>query len=148
MWNRTSIALVVTAAVVACSSQASGPRAPDTAPRSELGVFMKTKLNPPFSKLSYLLFHDETAGDATELAAAATAMITASEELMKWPSPPGDDEQGRLVFYEYAGTLKRDASELLDAVKANDKAAGQQQFTELRKKCDSCHHFFRWEGKI
>lgn len=112
---------------------------------------MKDQLNPPFSKLSFLLFHSSEDGgeiDPAALPAAASELALAAEKLGQWKSPPGDSEQGKLVFYEYAEALKSDADSLVGALGSNDKAGAIKVFESLRKKCDSCHHFFRFDETV
>ena len=40
--------------------------------------------------------------------------------------------------------MKADASSLVEAVKANRRDDAIKRFESLQKKCDSCHHFFRY----
>jgi cytochrome c556 len=110
---------------------------------SELSNFMKKRINPPFSKLSFLLFHGEES-PREELAGVAGELASAADELHTWPSPPGDSPQARQVFFEYAAAMKVDGIQLVLAVRAGDQARAQQRFEKLREKCDSCHHFFRF----
>lgn len=139
---------MVLAASLGCSSHVEQPRPVRGQTRSALGVFMKTQLNPPFSKLSFLLFHvgDEGADpDPGALAAVASELAVAAEKLGEWKEAPGESDQGKLVFFEYAESLKADATSLVGAVSGNNKAGAIKVFESLRKKCDSCHHFFRFD---
>lgn len=138
------------AASLGCSSHVEQPRSARGRVRTELGVFMKTELNPPFSKLSFLLFHGDDGGDVdpAALPAAASELALASEKLGQWKDAPGDSEQGKLVFYEYAEALKSDADSLAGAITSKDKAGAIKVFESLRKKCDSCHHFFRFDETV
>ena len=109
---------------------------------------MKTQVNPPFSKLSFLLFHTEDATteiDPAALPAAGAELAQAATNLTRWTTPPGDSEQGKQVFFEYAEALKVDTATLVAALQANDKPGAVKAFESLRKKCDSCHHFFRFD---
>ncbi len=139
---------LVFAVSVACSSRVEQPRPVRGQSRSALGVFMKNQLNPPFSKLSFLLFHVGEEGgeiDPAALPAAASELALAAEKLGEWKQPPGESDQGKLVFYEYAESLKADAASLVGALSGNNKAGAIKVFESLRKKCDSCHHFFRFD---
>ena len=142
------VALVL-AVSLGCSSRVEQPRPVRGQSRSALGVFMKNQLNPPFSKLSFLLFHvgDEGGADIDPgaLPAVASELALAAEKLGEWKQPPGESEQGKLVFYEYAESLKSDAASLVGALSGNNKAGAIKVFESLRKKCDSCHHFFRFD---
>jgi hypothetical protein len=138
------------AILCACSSAVDAPRDPRVQSRSsELGVFMKTHINPPFSKISFLLFHgeaDETAGiNPDVLPASANELAQAAERLSKWPQPPSGSTQSTLVFHEYASALRNDAVRLIEALKSPQRDAAARVFESLRKKCDSCHHFFRYD---
>jgi hypothetical protein len=115
---------------------------------SELGAFMKTYVNPPFSKISFLLFHDgddDSELDASQLPASASALAQAAERLSKWPEIPGDSAQGKLVFTEYAEALNNDARNLVNALRDGKPDITIKAFESLRKKCDACHHFFRYD---
>jgi len=73
---------------------------------------MKTRVNPPFSKISFLLFHEgETDAniDAGTLPVSADELARAAEQLGKWTDLPGESEQSKQVFYEYATSLRTDA---------------------------------------
>jgi cytochrome c556 len=119
----------------------------DQARSSELGLFMKTQLNPSFSKLSFLLFHDdgESDIDASALPASALQLERAATALRQWTNPPTESEQGTLVFFEYAEAMKLDAERLAGVLEANERDAAVPVFESLRTKCDSCHHFFRFD---
>jgi len=110
---------------------------------STLSNFMKKSVNPPFSKLSFLLFHGEESA-REELVGAAGDLAAGAADLHAWAQPPGDSPQARQVFYEYAAAMKLDANQLVEAVRGGSTQAAQQRFEKLREKCDSCHHFFRY----
>lgn len=145
-----SILVIGSVLAVGCSQGAVKPETGgiEQAKRTELGIFMKTVMNPPFSKLSFLLFHAEGEGgevDPASLPATATELDAASIKLSEWPQPPGDSEQGRQVFFEYAAQLKVSSAGLVKAVGSKDLAVAQKQYEALRKVCNDCHHFFRYE---
>lgn len=109
---------------------------------------MKSQLNPPFSKVSFLLFHDgegDAAVEASQLPATAQALAAAAERLVAWNDLPGESPEGRLVFFEYAEALKKDSRSLMAALAGRQRGDAIKVFESLRKKCDSCHHFFRYE---
>lgn len=114
----------------------------DHTKRTSLGVFMKTNLNPPFSNLSYQLFQGEDS--VASALAPAMELSNMASSLEDWAEPPGDSAQARQVFYEYAATMKVDAVTLVEAVRANRREDAIKSFETLQKKCDSCHHFFRY----
>jgi cytochrome c556 len=137
--------------ILACTSCATAPvEAPvgpgDQVRRSELGVFMKTEMNPPFSKLSFLLFHDADEDvDANALPATAGSLARSAGKLAIWLDAPGESDQGKSIFHDYAMALKADAATLQDALRSGRRDDAIKSFDSLRKKCDSCHHFFRYD---
>jgi hypothetical protein len=143
------VVAAVLAGVSACSANQERPRAVrDPSKSSELGVFMKTHMNPPFSKISFLLFHDGEGAaeiDAGDLPASANELARAAERLGTWPELPGESPQSKLVFSEYAESLKNDARNLINALQDNRPDNARRVFESLHKKCDSCHHFFRYD---
>lgn len=120
--------------------------------KSRLGVFMKSLVNPPFSKISFLLFHNEDEPEegvdpVLEIVKATNELAEASQRLADWTVPPTESAEAKTVFFEYAQNLQRDVQALQQALAAKDIARAQQVFEELRRKCDSCHHFFRYQGE-
>lgn len=111
--------------------------------RGDIGVFMRTYVNPPFSELSFALHKRDPAANEA-LIARANDLARAAAQLNDWPEPPTDAAQGKQVFYEYAASLRSDTTNLVSALAANQRDAAIKVFEELRKKCDSCHHFFRY----
>ena len=109
---------------------------------------MKTRVNPSFSKISFLLFHEEDSEadiDPAALPASAQELARAAERLGKWPDLPGESEQSRLVFAEYAESLKTDAFKLIESLRGNQRDNARKVFESLHRKCDACHHFFRYD---
>ena len=109
---------------------------------------MKTRVNPSFSKISFLLFHDEdseTEIDPAALPASANELASSAERLSKWPELPGESEQSKLVFGEYADSLKTDAVKLVESLRGNQLDNARKVFESLHRKCDACHHFFRYD---
>ena len=143
------ISIVVLVGLSSCSSPAAGPRqSHDPSKTTELGLFMKTRVNPSFSKISFLLFHDEdsdTEIDPAALPASAAELSSAAERLTKWPTLPGESEQSKLVFEEYAESLKTDAVKLVDSLRGKQLDNARKLFESLHRKCDACHHFFRYD---
>jgi cytochrome c556 len=143
------ISIVVLAGLSACSSAPAGPRlAHDPTKTTELGLFMKTHVNPSFSKISFLLFHDEdsdTEIDPSALPASAAELATSAERLSKWPNLPGESDQSKQVFDEYAESLKTDAVKLVESLRGKQLDNARKTFESLHRKCDACHHFFRYD---
>lgn len=152
MLNRRLVVAVLSAGLASCSSPGERPGAARVPSQSsELGVFMKTQMNPPFSKISFLLFHDgegDSEIDPAELPASASLLAAAADRLGKWPDLPGESQQSKLVFHEYADALRNDARGLSDAVRDDQREAMVKAFEALRRKCDSCHHFFRYDEEL
>jgi hypothetical protein len=145
------ISIVVLAGAVSCSGPGSAERphmVRDPSKTTELGLFMKTRVNPSFSKISFLLFHEEdseTEIDPAALPASADELARAAELLGKWPELPGESEQSKLVFDEYADSLKADASKLVETLRGKQWDNARKIFDSLHRKCDACHHFFRYD---
>ncbi len=109
---------------------------------------MKTRVNPSFSKISFLLFHEEdsdTEVDPAALPASANDLASAAERLSKWPNLPAESEQSKLVFDEYAESLKSDAVKLVESLHGKQLDNARKIFESLHRKCDACHHFFRYD---
>jgi hypothetical protein len=142
------ISIVLAFLAGACSAPAEAlTMSHHTEGRSELGVFMKTHINPAFSKLSFLLFHaeGEDAGDPAATPRTADELSRAAAMLATWSDPPVASDLGKMVFFDYAVSLKRDAATLAEALRMNRRDTAVKTFEALRKKCDSCHHFFRFD---
>lgn len=137
--------VAILACVDSCGPTQETVQSPgNTDPSPDIGVFMKTHINPPFSKLSFLLYQKQGAPGSEGLISTANELSRAAAELGDWSELPTDSAQGRQVFYEYAAALRSEASSLVGALSANRRDAAIKVFEELRKKCDSCHHFFRY----
>jgi cytochrome c556 len=143
------ISIILLVGLSSCSSPPAGPRlGRDPSKTTELGLFMKTRVNPSFSKISFLLFHDEdsdTDVDPGALPASAAELASAAERLSKWANLPGESEQSKLVFDEYAESLKTDAVKLVDSLRGKQLDNARKLFESLHRKCDACHHFFRYD---
>lgn len=143
------VSIVLLAGLSACSSPAAGPRlGHDRTKTTELGLFMKTRVNPSFSKISFLLFHDEDSDveiDPAALPASANELASAAERLSKWSSLPGESDQSKQVFDEYAESLKTDAVKLVESLRGKQLDNSRKIFESLHRKCDACHHFFRYD---
>lgn len=142
------ISIVVLAGVLSCSGPKSQPTIRGPSKTTELGIFMKTRVNPSFSKISFLLFHEEdseTEIDPATLPASADELARAADQLGKWPELPGESDQSKLVFHEYADSLKADATKLIQALRGNQIESARKVFESLHRKCDACHHFFRYD---
>jgi cytochrome c556 len=143
------LSIVALVGVAACSGTAEAPHmVRDPSKTTELGIFMKTRMNPSFSKISFLLFHEEdseTEIDPAALPASAAELARAAELLGKWPELPGESEESKLVFHEYADSLKTDAAKLIEALRTKQWDGARKVFDSLHRKCDACHHFFRYD---
>jgi len=143
------ISIVALIGLASCSAPAAGPRlGRDPSKTTELGLFMKTRVNPSFSKISFLLFHDEDSDaeiDPAALPASAAELASAAERLGKWSTLPGESEQSKLVFDEYAESLRADAIKLVDSLRTKQLDNARKFFESLHRKCDACHHFFRYD---
>jgi hypothetical protein len=143
------ISIVVLVGLSSGASPAAGPRlGRDPSKTTELGLFMKTRVNPSFSKISFLLFHDEdsdTDVDPSALPASAADLASAAEKIAKWPTLPGESEQSKLVFDEYAESLRTDAVRLVESLRSKQLDNARKLFESLHRKCDACHHFFRYD---
>jgi hypothetical protein len=109
---------------------------------------MKTRINPSFSKISFLLFHEEDSAteiDPAALPASADELARAAEVLRKWPELPGESDESKLVFHEYADSLRTDAFKLIEALRGRQRDSAKKIFESLHRKCDACHHFFRYD---
>ncbi|HEY6175221.1 MAG TPA: hypothetical protein VIX73_12275 [Kofleriaceae bacterium] len=109
---------------------------------------MKTRINPSFSKISFLLFHEDDSDediDPTALPTSAAELLRAADTLRQWPDLPTESEQSKLVFHEYADSLKSDAGKLVDALRTKQSDNARKVFESLHRKCDACHHFFRYD---
>jgi len=109
---------------------------------------MRTRANPAFSKISFLLFHDddrEQEVDAAALPESVDQLARAADGLVGWPALPGESEQSKLVFHEYADSMKADTVKLVEAVRDKQMDNARRLFESLHRKCDACHHFFRYD---
>jgi cytochrome c556 len=143
------LSIVVVLGVAACSGAKERPKqVRDPSKSTELGIFMKTRINPSFSKISFLLFHEEdsvTEIDPAALPASADELARAAEQLRKWPELPGESEESKLVFHEYADSLRTDALKLIESLRGHQRDVAKKIFDSLHRKCDACHHFFRYD---
>lgn len=143
------LSIIVLVGISACAGTAAPPRQEhDPNKTTELGLFMKTRVNPSFSKISFLLFHE---GDNDEeidpalLPISSEELVRSADRLRKWPELPGESEESKQVFHEYADSLRTDAAKLVDAVRGNQMETARKVFDSLHRKCDACHHFFRYD---
>lgn len=144
-----SISIVVLVGLSSCG----GPPAPpapvrDPSSTTELGIFMKSRVNPAFSKISFLLFHEDDRDrevDPSVLPASANELARAADGLAGWPDLPGESEQSKLVFHEYADSMKADTAKLVESLRGNQMDNARRLFESLHRKCDACHHFFRYD---
>src|SRR4051812_45018113 len=125
------------AALSSCSSNTARPRVVrDPTNTSELGVFMKSQVNPAFSKISFLLFHegeDDAEVSASELPGSAAKLADAADRLSRWHELPGESPESKLVFHEYAESLEKDTRNLVDALDRGQHDRAVTVFESLRK---------------
>ena len=116
-----------------------------------LGMLMKNEINPPFSKLSFLLNHleedamPEEAQFFAELEEETAALREAIGRLRDWSDPPVASAEGREVFHSYALNLDRMSGWMAGALEAKDRGHAQDVLGRIAATCNSCHHFFRLE---
>lgn len=118
-----------------------------------LNELMRDKLNPPFSQVSFLLFHsaDEEANvesTAMMLPDASRDLVHAVEVLAGWTHMPGYSQQAQQVFQEYAASIREDVARFDVAVREGRLDDARTGFDEVQRKCDACHHFFRYEEPV
>lgn len=141
--------LVASLLLGACARPAApAPAGPAIESMAELALLMKDDINPPFSRLSFLVFHgDEVEADAdalrAELETNAALLGQALARLRALPSVPTRTEEGRAVFFTYADSVERATAQLGRAVAAGEQAQAAAQLERIADTCNSCHHFFR-----
>ncbi|MEO7731792.1 MAG: hypothetical protein ABIY55_12520, partial [Kofleriaceae bacterium] len=69
----------------------------------------------------------------------------AADGLVRWPDLPGESEQSKLVFHEYADSMKVDVAKLIESLHGQQMDNARRLFESLHRKCDACHHFFRYD---
>lgn len=142
--------------VVASCGGAAGPSetTPGTEPKStilpqaELGALMKNDLNPPFSKLTFLVFHGKDAAEdpatvRAEMQRSIAALRASIARLRTWQNPPVTSEEGKDVFYTFASSLEASSMRFEKALGTNDTTTASSALSQIAKTCNNCHHFFR-----
>ncbi|MEO8700531.1 MAG: cytochrome c [Kofleriaceae bacterium] len=142
--------VALTLALAACTKAPIPPteRPASDASMAALAALMKNQINPAFSKLTFLVFHqDELQEDpnAVRVELERTAMLLRSSigELRTWQEPPTESREGRDVFYTYAASVETQAQQLFDAVQRRDNTMAATQMQDMADTCNNCHHFFR-----
>ena len=148
----SKLALTVVLGLGAGCASPAAPPVKRSSELAELGLLMKNRINPAFSKLSFLVFHgDEMDEDRdaidTQLQTLVAALRSAIGQLQAYEHPPTESKQGREVFFTYASSLDQDAAQLELAIAGDDDAATSAALERIAKTCNSCHHFFRLEIK-
>lgn len=136
--------------VVACAKQADVSE-PTVLKDAELNALMNERINPAFSKLSFLVFHADTMDDPEaarrELVVAADNLSAGTSVLSGWRNPPVSSAQGREVFHTYSANVDRYAKALVTAVRADDDTGSARALEQIATTCNNCHHFFRLDIK-
>ncbi len=146
---RATLAASVLIGAQACAGPAAPPpTGPAIASMAELAMLMKDDINPPFSRLSFLLFHgDEVEADPDALRAElednAALLGQALARLRAMPTVPTRTDEGRAVFFTYADSVERATAQLGRAVAAGERTQAAAQLERIADTCNSCHHFFR-----
>jgi hypothetical protein len=107
-----------------------------------LAMFMRSRMNPPFSRITFFMFHAE-GQEASALLSAVEALAEATRQVAVWPDPPTVTEQAREVFFEYARQAEKDAAHLVEIVRSGDRDGMVRAFEDVQRRCDNCHHYFR-----
>jgi cytochrome c556 len=144
---RSARSIAVLVGLWSCAGNPGSP-APvrDPAHPTALGSFMKDQVNPAFTRLSFLLFHDDDRElDLSAFTESANELARAAGGLAAWSALPGESEQSKLVFHEYADWVKADTGRLVESLRDNQIDNARRLFESLHQKCDACHHFFRYD---
>jgi hypothetical protein len=147
--RRGSQMVVAVLALAGCPKpEAKEPEpAMDPAWHVELGALMKNEINPPFSKLTFLVFHGEGMDDKdvikAQIQGSSATLRKAIGRLRTWEHPPTTSAEGRDVFYSFASTVDMSLAKFEVAINAGDDKAAAASLDQVAKTCDSCHHFFR-----
>jgi cytochrome c556 len=144
--TRRALVALVLAACTKSQVPATDP-APD-AGMAALAALMKNQINPAFSKLMFLVFHEEDLQEEptavrAEMQRYAQLLRTSIGELREWKEPPTQSAEGREVFYTFSANVDRQAQQLFAAVERRDRASAEAQMQEIADTCNNCHHFFR-----
>lgn len=147
--------MLATLALAGCGSTAGKSTTAPEEPvkNAHLSELMRDKLNPPFSQVSFLLFHsadEDPNGESmvSMLPDASRDLVHAVEVLAGWTDMPGYSKQAQQVFHEYATSIREDVARFDVAVREERLDEARTGFDEIQRKCDACHHFFRYEEPV
>lgn len=141
---------VFLAMLAACGGKA-GEKTAGTGPAKKiaaLGALMKNDINPPFSRLTFLVFHGDSMGEdgaqlAAEMRRYADALRASCARLKTWQEVPAGTQEAREVFYTFAESVDKMTDKLVAAVTSGDLAVAETQLERIADTCNNCHHFFR-----
>jgi cytochrome c556 len=107
---------------------------------------MKEKVNPAFTRLSYVLFHAAKPSDE-ELQRAAADLEQVSRELARRPLGSGATETNP-QFRIYAVQLHTNSQALLTTVEEQgSRDELEHWFNHVRASCEACHSQFKEDTK-
>jgi cytochrome c556 len=135
-------------ALAACSGPTVAADQTERDPQmAALAALMKDKVNPAFSKLTFLVFHgsDQDDAEATRVEMQRNAQVLRGSlaDLHTWSALTTKTPEARDVFYTYAVDMDRQARQLYDAIARRDGNAAMVQMQSMADTCNNCHHFFR-----
>jgi hypothetical protein len=135
--------------LVACAKSPMPPsdKTPD-AGMAALAALMKNQINPAFSKLMFLVFHEDELQEEPNAVRAeqqrfARLLRTSIGELREWKELSTQTPEGREVFYTFASNVDRQTQQLFDAIERRDRATAEAHMQDIADTCNNCHHFFR-----
>jgi cytochrome c556 len=149
MSNTTARRALIALLLAACTkSQVPATDPTPDAGMAALAALMKNQINPAFSKLMFLVFHEEDLQEEptavrAEMQRYAQLLRTSIGELREWKEPPTQSAEGREVFYTFSANVDRQTQQLFAAVERRDRASAEAQMQEIADTCNNCHHFFR-----
>lgn len=129
------------------------PTDEDPPRNAALGMYMREHVNPAFSQLAFMLFHSEEEEGGEQdvgktLRHSSRELRKATEQLVKWDELGSYSKQAMQVFHEYAALMKTDVVKLDAAIHDDKLDDARAAFENVQRKCDSCHHFFRYEEPV
>ena len=139
-WVSLGSLLVIVVAVVAAKPVPADAKAADP---EDVTSFMKHRLNPAFTDVSFHLFHAGGTAEAARpaLDKAVARLQAVAEELTRLP-PPAEDEA--LAFRLQAHELQHSVVGLKEALAGGGAPAEVTHwFNHVSATCASCHALYR-----
>jgi hypothetical protein len=146
----------VVATIAACgpshaTSRPTGPTGPTGPQRQELVELvdlMKAIVDPPFSRINFVVYHaDEAGSDPAKLRAQLLESVATLErgagQLVSWPNPPVHTPAERQLFSRLAAELDGRVHELERAAMSGNAAHIQRAVEQITETCNACHEKFR-----